>query len=731
MLRRLVISTVLGSFSVVFVVTALSWPGNVASTAVGQDEQQVTLLATEIVAGKLFAVDPETGAFGALVDNLPIYPGDMALIPGTHEMLMSVTPIEIYDPSRVIRVNLDTHSYHTVVTDLDGAAGIAIRPDASAALIVEFRGLIHDFGVREYNLQTGQVTTFITVTRSYQPWDLLFTPSGRLFLAAGNGSHCSLFELNPSTGAQLNRWPVACNPQSGASRQLVYDSTTGDIIILDWSGTIFRFNPETDSQVRVWMTRPAGLDSISVDPEGSLYSVAYSGILGMGFGILKISPDRTLRWLLPPGSVRAGSTDLTEWRQTEILLGPRPQTLGPMVTFTPTPPPATATSTPLVSATPTPTATPWPGQVDVTVTPAPQQAGYFSSVHGRQLGSESIFAGVLGGQDIYYGVVQFDLPILPPEARIVGASVSLTGKSDAWLNRAQPDIWRLAVLDVSSDALLPTMTYTDVHTAGLWGGLAPRLTADQLAVNRVNTFTFLEANLEWLKWSTRPSGKITLRMDGPQGGSVPDNLFAWYSGANPADASKAPTLRISYVLPVTNTPTPTQTATATATPTITLTPTATPTPTGTSTPTPTNTATSTTTKTPTTTPTGSPTPTDTATATMTPTETTTSTFTPTTTPTPSPTLTSTPTSTSTYTPTRTGAPTETSTGPPTLTATPTPTATPTTTPTFTATAVLTRSTPTTARTPSPTVTPSPTATRISTSGSASIYLPLVLKNRSP
>lgn len=621
MLRRLVISTVLlGALSVLFLVVTLSTPGGVSDTVAAQGNEQVTLLAVESWS-RLYAIDPDTGAIGLLVDNLPTYAGRMALILGTREVLVSVNPIELYDPSRVIRANLDSHGYHTVVTDLDGAAGIAVRPDASSALIVEFRGLIHDWGIWEYNLQTGEVTDFTRVERSYQPWDLLFTPSGRLFLAAGNHPNCSLFELDPVTGDQLQRWPVPCTPGSGSAANLAYDSTTGDIVIADdYEGYISRFNPETDSAVQLWMYRPQRLSSVSIDPDGTLYAAAYSGVLGLGYGILKISPDQTIEWLLPPGSRREGSTDLTEWHNTEILLGPRPQTLGPMVTFTPTPPPATSTSTPLVTHTPTSTTTPRPGQVDVEVTPAPHQVGYFSSVHGRHLGAESIFAGVLGGQDIYHGVVQFDLPDLPPESQIVGASIALTGKSDAWLDRSQPSVWVLPVLDASYDTLLPTATYTDIHGAGIWGGPGPRLGPDQLGVDRVNIFTFGEGTLEWFEPGVRPSGKITLRMDGPQGGFVTDNLFAWYSGANPTDASKAPVLRISYVLPVTSTPT--STATPTATPTITPTSTATPTSTPTATPTttPTFTATALATGTPTTTLTPSPTvtPSPTATATSTP-----------------------------------------------------------------------------------------------------------------
>jgi len=596
--RRLAISMLLpGILGVLLLMTTLAWPTDVARTAMTQDDQLVTLVAAELTYNRLYAIDPETGAYGVLLDNLPTYPGDMALIPGTRELLVSLNSIEIYDPSRVIRVDLDAHSYRTVVTNLDGAAGIAVRPDGSSALIVEFRGLFRsDFRIVEYDLQTGDVSDFTTVPRAYQPWDLLFTPSGRLFLAAGNYPNCSLFELDPNTGEQLNRWPVTCAPHTGTAHYLAYDPTTGDVVITDDSGGyISRFNPDTDTQVRLWMTRPTGLTGLAIDPEGNLYGSTGSLVPGIGWGILKIRPDRTEEWLLPPGSTRAGSRDLTEWRTVAILLGPRPQTIGPMVTFTPTP---QRTPTPTLPATPTPTPTPQPGQVDLLITPAPQQVGYFSAVHGRHLGAASILAGVLGGQDIYHGVLQFDLPALPPGARILDASITLTGQSDAWLNRDQPGTWTLSVLDERYDALLPTATYTDIHTAGIWGAPPPILGPEDLGVERENTFTFTEGMLTWFAPGGRASGKLTLRLDGPQSGTA-DNLFAWYSGADPAEASKAPALRIRYLLPMTQTPTatatptltPTPSATATATPSATLTATATAiataTPTATVTPSPT------------------------------------------------------------------------------------------------------------------------------------------------
>ncbi len=591
------------SLALLCLVAALGWPRG-APPVEAQGGDGLTLLAGDQAGEALYAIDAASGALAPMLTvSSSQNDGIMAIdsIPGTRDILVSVTRHAFYDPSYVLRVNLDTGAARTVVTDLDGAAGIAVRPNGSSALIVEFQGLVtQGFNIREYNVQTGEVTLFKNMPQGhYQPWDLLFTPSGRLFMAAGNGDECSLFELDPVTGAMLHRWPVVCNLSLGSAKYLAYDATANDIVIGTWGEAyISRFNPQTDNAVRLWLHLPNNLEGLAVDGQGNVYGSVFGGRAGYGRGVLKITPNQTLSWLLPPGPWDARQLNLTEWMALGLVSGPRPHTLKPMVPFTPTPIADTPTPTPLVRNTPTPTPTQRPGQVDVTVTPAAGQVGYFSAIHGNRLGAESVFAGLLGGQDTYHGIVQFDLPSLPPQARIVDARVTLTGKSDAQLDRTQPDVWGAYVLPERYNSLIATATYTDVHAASTVASLASDLKPGQLGPNVENTLRFSDLTFDLVDSRQRASGKLTLRLDLFTGSFTTNTLFSWYSGTTPAEASKAPVLHISYTLPVTTTATATDAPTATATPTLTPTPsptpgeaTATPTPTTTQTATPTPSAT--------------------------------------------------------------------------------------------------------------------------------------------
>ncbi len=621
------------SLALLCLVAALSWP-RVASPVEAQGSDDVTLLALDNNYGILYEIDPQTGAIGPVVQSLPgqaggLSPDSISRIPGTREVLISVNPSGLYDPSSVMRVDLDrvkygSLHYQTVAANLAGAARAVARPDGSALLVPQFRWALSYAGdppITEVNLQTGATRTFATVPRAYQPWALLFTPSGRLFLGAGNGDNCSLFEMDPVSGTRLHRWPITCDA-GGTAAGLAYDPTTGDLIIADGSLYISRFNPDHDSQPSVWTTWPRAFWFLSIDPQGNLYGPAM-GNLGQAFGVLKMAPDKTARWLLPPGSSRTGTHDMSWIQPVEVFVGPRPQPLHPLATVTPTSAPDTPT--PTVFVTPTPTPTRQPNQVDLVITPSPQQVGYFSSLQGAHVGADTLFAGVLGG-DIYHGVVQFDLPDLPTGARVIGASIRLVGKTDAFLTSDSSAHWELTALAPEHDTLLSTMVYTDVHSAGLMATFSPTMYPAQLSVEGVNTFPISGLSLDVLSRQQHPAGKLTLRLDGPQGGFIQNDLFGWYSGTGSGDAAKAPQLRISYVAPVTMTATPTATETASLTPSPsptegegsqTPTPTTTMTPTFAATSTPT--ATLSLTPSPSATPReGSQTPTLTATATATP-----------------------------------------------------------------------------------------------------------------
>ncbi len=594
----------------------LAWNGNGVDVA-RADSSEYTLLAAEYWQGGLYAIDPQTGAYGLLAGLIraPEIVVDAALVPGTRRLIMSSEPHSVSDPSRLWQLDLDAPNrrFLPVLSDLDGAAGVAIKPDGSGVLVAEFRGdLSGHFWLTEWNWTTGQTRRVATFTR--QLWSPQYTATGRLFVSDGNGDQCEIQELNPATYVSLHRWPIRCNPQFGSPSAFGYDPSTGDLLIADGHTYLSRFNPERDSQPRLWMTWPdtweGAPQSLAVAPDGTIFSVSWGSDIngGQTMGILKILPDKTYSWLVPPGS-RNLQSNLGLWNSLVILPDPRPSTISPMMTYTPTAYPS-PTLSPTATGSPTPTATPRPDQVDIEITPAPQQAGYFSTVHGANLGAATLFSGVLGGSDVYHAVAQFDLPTLPPGAQIIDASISFTGKTDDFLHRDQPGDWKLFVLAEQYDAMLPTLTYSDVHNAGVEAGLKELFRPGDLSVGAPNTWHFAGLDMTSLYRNLRHSDKVTVRLDGPASLTPPDQLFGWYGAT---DGAKAPRLRISYVAPVTQTLTPSpsptaveETPTLTATPTATLTPSPSPTqgegsqtPTATSTPSPTATREPTATPTPT------------------------------------------------------------------------------------------------------------------------------------
>jgi len=691
----------------------------VTSTVAIQNDEQLTLLAIDYYSNstpQLYAIDPATGAIGLLVDNLPLYPVSLAAF-SSHEVLMGVNPYSLSDPARVILADLHTHTWRTLFTNLQGAFGLAIRPDKSAVLVAEGRA-DWPWPIAEYNFQTGQTRTFATVPYPHQPFSLAFTPGGRLFVGAGSNQACVLFEFDPITGAIFNEWPGPCESTDSGGRMsnIAYDPRTGDLVgavdVQDLDEIrVWRFNPDRDRDtgLRVWITRPGyqgSFSHVAAGPDGTLYAAADMGgqNSAWGYGIIKIAPDQTISMLVPPGQDHTWGEHWS-WGIPAVLIGSQPPTIGPMATYTPTPLP---TATPYVINTPTPTATPRPGQVDVEVTPEPLQVGYFTRYGGGRVGETDIQVGVVTNitSHVHLGVLQFNLPTPSPNGTLVGASLRLVGQSDAQLDRSRPAIWGFNLLYPDLD--LTKATFDDVLNASSPVSFGS-LNVDQLGVDRVNILQFPAGALFWLSPAQHPAGEVTVRISGPR--SSPTDLFAWYG--NVSDPAKLPILRLSYVLPGTDTPTPTRTATSTITSatTPTTTPTASPTPSPSSSATPSPSPTLTTS--PTATPTGTPLATATPTP-STPTSTAIASDTPTTTLTPSPTATPSAIATATSSPSATAAPTSTAAA----TGTPTPTLTPNST----------APSPTRRATPTPPIgIPSSTATVIP--GNTRHYLPVVLKNR--
>ncbi len=347
---------------------------------------------------------------------------------------------------------------------------------------------------------------------------------------------------------------------------------------------------------------------------------------------------------LTPTVTQTPTITQTPTRTNTPLPGP---TATPTPTFTVT---QTYTPSPTSSPTAVPTWTPQAGVV--TVTPRADQAGFYSQLAGANFPSP-VWAGIWAdGSNLHHGVVQFDLPPLPPGAQILGASVTLWGRQ-SYLDATAPVSWTLGLLPSRTTKFdetqpLTSASFDDIHA--MRPSLAtPAYDSSQLAVGTSNVFQLTQAQLVGelpVRYAT--TGRVTFRLDGPQTGSY--NLFSWcgvssYAAGSACNLAQRPLLTIRYGIPAptftpTFTPTPTRTATPTSTftptPTATWTPTWTLTPTNTASPTVTLTATATATATATLPPSLTPTATWTLTPSPTTTRTATATLSPTPTPTPTP-----------------------------------------------------------------------------------------------
>lgn len=243
---------------------------------------------------------------------------------------------------------------------------------------------------------------------------------------------------------------------------------------------------------------------------------------------------------------------------------------------TPTPALAAAIHLPPVDHPPAPTAVPRPalavppippdGLLRV-VTPAPQSIGWATSQDGATYVSvPNVHAGRLNGHT-YYGIVQFDLSGVPPQATITYAALELTGLDDQY--RGQQGQWQLQLLTPKFNRFQGNLTYKMLNEAPVEVSIGAALSAAELAAGQVNTFVFNPDQLAALQ-THLANGRATFRLAGPADGS--DNRFTWDSGyRNAVPLESLPALTLVIIPPpepemavVTSTPPPENVITAAA-----------------------------------------------------------------------------------------------------------------------------------------------------------------------
>lgn len=307
-------------------------------------------------------------------------------------------------------------------------------------------------------------------------------------------------------------------------------------------------------------------------------------------------PGRRVPWRLLAWAAVVVLALVAGWQLLRIVLAPPASppsvaavapagTSAPAAAY-PTPDPAfvvAATEAPAPLATPAaraPLATPTlaADETLLRATPAAGQAGWVGSAEarGNHLGDSFLHAGVVQDQ-LFHGVMQFDLARVPRGAPIRYAALILTGLDDGRLERSAAGAWSLRWLDPQINETWSRATFQDIHNAAVLQTILPPLGQADLAPFAANQFAFDETQLRLLEQALVDNQSlIAFRLDGPEVGE--DDLFTWDSGYGPATQGSPPTLLIvtgpppatpppipteDYVV-VTSTPTPANVLTAAA-----------------------------------------------------------------------------------------------------------------------------------------------------------------------
>lgn len=310
-----------------------------------------------------------------------------------------------------------------------------------------------------------------------------------------------------------------------------------------------------------------------------------------------ISPTRLALWI---AVVLAAAVVL--WQVMRLLTAPTLPTAVPTATHAatsatpagvgqaamPTPVPgfATSTATPILVTTasadvlvkeiPTPLVS--NGDLFFDLAPDVSAVGWVGSAEarGNHFGDSFLHAGTIQDQ-IFHGVLQFDLGRVPRGAAIRSASLILSGLDDTRLDRAGNGVWQLRWLDPIINKDWSRQNFQTIHNATVLQTILPVFGPTKLAPFALNEFVFDDAQLTALQQTLLDNRlQIAFRLDGPEGAG--DNLFTWDSGYGPASRVGVPSLRIitgpapatpppvpaEDYLVVTSTPTPANVLTAAA-----------------------------------------------------------------------------------------------------------------------------------------------------------------------
>lgn len=233
---------------------------------------------------------------------------------------------------------------------------------------------------------------------------------------------------------------------------------------------------------------------------------------------------------------------------TEPLLRPVATTNVSLAALSKALPSPTPTASPAPSATPRafpPTPTIPSGLVAAVIPPAPNHVGWASSGETTaKFGDRSLRVGVLDNQ-VYYGLLQFNLATIPYGSRIEYAAIEVVGLNAEMLQTT--GAWTLHLLDdlVVTDG--SSVTFDRLRDAtGVAIAEAP---AQELAPRQLNTFVLSpEVRTELERRLAKRS--VAFRLSGPMSGS---NLFIWDTGYGGAGGYR-PILRVFYQAAPTLTP---------------------------------------------------------------------------------------------------------------------------------------------------------------------------------
>ncbi|MBS1252828.1 MAG: Thermophilic serine proteinase [Anaerolineales bacterium] len=216
---------------------------------------------------------------------------------------------------------------------------------------------------------------------------------------------------------------------------------------------------------------------------------------------------------------------------------------------TPTPTATLISVTPTETSSPTATLTPTLDSTDpvnpktVDITPAAQYVGWVASNESaiNHFGDDDVYAGIHGGQ-VYIGAIQFDLSVVPRDAKINWGRLTLTGQTRDFVG--DRGSWSVSLLASAVDGNWETHGYLQIRDADEEYLLLPILGNADLQHDRQNIFNLATDVLEALEQRCQSTERASFRIDGPSNGA--NNLFSWDSGHGIGGLGKPPVLTINY-----------------------------------------------------------------------------------------------------------------------------------------------------------------------------------------